>query len=109
MYNAFRNKMTAFFFHNFGISSYELISKVEGKEEIYRKNEKIAVLIEDEEIGIVIELKYAENAAFDTACQEAMNQIRDRNYEEKLIDDGMKTIYRYGIACYKKRCKVVSG
>ncbi len=69
----------------------------------------ISVEIEDEEIGIVIELKYAENAAFDTACQEAMNQIRDRNYEEKLIDDGMKTIYRYGIACYKKRCKVVSG
>jgi len=69
----------------------------------------ISVEIEDEEIGIIIELKYAENAAFDTACQEAMNQIRDGNYEEKLIDDGMKTIYRYGIACYKKRCKVVSG
>ncbi len=37
-----------------------------------------------------------------------MKQIRERNYEEKLIDDGMKTIYKYGIACYKKRCKVVS-
>ncbi len=68
----------------------------------------INIEIEDEEIGIVIELKYAENATFDTACQEAMKQIKDRNYEEKLIDDGMKTIYRYGIACYKKRCKVVS-
>ncbi|MCM1049604.1 MAG: ATP-binding protein [Clostridiales bacterium] len=68
----------------------------------------ISVEVEDEEIGIVIELKYAENAAFDTACREAMKQIKDRNYEENLIDDGMKTIYRYGIACYKKRCKVVS-
>lgn len=68
----------------------------------------ISIEIEDEEIGIVIELKYAENAAFDDACREAMKQIRDRNYEETLIDDGMKTIYRYGIACYKKRCKVIS-
>lgn len=68
----------------------------------------IAVKIEDREIGIVIELKYAENAAFDAGCREAMQQIKDRNYEELLIDDGMKTIYRYGIACYKKRCKVIS-
>ena len=68
----------------------------------------ISVEIKNEKIGIVFELKYAENASFDAACQEAMKQIRERNYEEKLIDDGMKTIYRYGIACYKKRCKVVS-
>ncbi|MDE7477033.1 MAG: ATP-binding protein [Lachnospiraceae bacterium] len=69
----------------------------------------ISVEIQDLEIGIIIELKYAENTAFDEACHEALKQIKDRNYEEKLIDDGMKTIYRYGIACYKKRCKVISG
>lgn len=69
----------------------------------------IMVEAQDTEIGIVIELKYAENAAFDTACQKALQQIIDKNYEETLIDDGMKTIYRYGIACYKKRCKVISG
>lgn len=69
----------------------------------------ISVEADDREIGIVIELKYAENAAFDSACKEALEQIHDRNYEEALVDDGMKTIYRYGIACYKKRCKVVSG
>ena len=68
----------------------------------------ISVEIESREIGIVIELKYAENARFDAACQEALQQIRDRNYVENLIDDGMKTIYRYGIACYKKRCKVIT-
>ena len=69
----------------------------------------ISIEIEDKEIGIVVELKYAEKAAFDTACKEAMEQIHERNYEERLVDDGMKTIYRYGIACYKRRCKVVSG
>ena len=69
----------------------------------------IRVEIEDKEIGIVIEFKYAEHASFDAACQEALKQIRDRNYEEALVEDGMKIIYRYGIACYKKRCKVISG
>jgi len=69
----------------------------------------ISVEVEDRDIGIVIELKYAENAAFENACKEALEQIYDRNYEELLVDDGMKTIYRYGIACYKKRCQVVSG
>ena len=66
----------------------------------------ISVEVEDRETGIVIELKYAENAAFDNACKEALKQIRDRNYEEKLADDGMTTIRRYGIACYKRRCRV---
>ena len=65
--------------------------------------------VEDRDIGIIIELKYAEKASFDEGCREALRQIDDRNYEEALLDDGMKTIYRYGIACYKKRCKVVSG
>lgn len=68
----------------------------------------ISVEIEDKEIGIIIELKYAENAAFDEGCRKALQQIRDRNYEEELLDDGMKTIHRYGIACYKKRCRVMS-
>ena len=68
----------------------------------------ISIEIEDKEIGIIIELKYAEKAAFEDGCKAALQQIRDRNYEEVLIDHGMKTIYRYGIACYKKRCKVRS-
>ena len=69
----------------------------------------ISIEIEEQETGIVIELKYAENASFDTACREAMKQINDRNYVEKLVDDGMTTIRKYGIACYKRRCKVISG
>ena len=69
----------------------------------------ITVEVGDKETGIIIELKYAENAAFDSACKEALKQIHDNHYEETLIDDGMTTIYRYGIACYKRRCKVISG
>lgn len=68
----------------------------------------ITVEIEEKGIGIVIELKYAEHAAFESACQTAAQQIKDQNYGQELIDDGIDTIYRYGIACYKKRCKVLS-
>ena len=69
----------------------------------------ISIEIEELETGIIIELKYAENASFDTACREALKQINDQNYSEKLIDDGMTIIRKYGIACYKRRCKVISG
>ncbi len=68
----------------------------------------ISIEIRQREIGIVIELKYAENGTFDVSCQEALRQIHERKYETALIEDGLHTIYRYGIACYKKRCKVVS-
>ena len=69
----------------------------------------ISVEVEDKDIGILIELKYAEKAAFDEGCKKALCQINDRNYEEVLQDDGMTTIRKYGIACYKKRCRVISG
>ncbi|MDE7478685.1 MAG: PD-(D/E)XK nuclease domain-containing protein, partial [Lachnospiraceae bacterium] len=69
----------------------------------------ISIEVDDKEIGIIIELKYAEKADFDNGCSEALKQINDRNYEEALIDDGMTTIRKYGIACYKKRCRVISG
>lgn len=68
----------------------------------------ISIEIRPKGIGIVIELKYVEDGAFEKGCVEAMKQIRDRKYEEPLLRDGMKTIYRYGIACYKKQCRVMS-
>jgi hypothetical protein len=32
-----------------------------------------------------------------------------KQYDALLSDDGMKKIVRYGIAFYKKSCKVVAG
>ena len=66
------------------------------------------ILIEAEEdsIGVVIEVKYAENEKFEKACQEAMDQIDRMGYGDSLLDNGMKQIFKYGIACYKKKCKV---
>lgn len=69
----------------------------------------ILIEIEEDMVGIVIELKYAENGAFEEQCQKALQQITEKRYVQVLEDDGMQIILKYGIACYKKRCKVVSG
>ncbi len=67
----------------------------------------ILVEIEAEKIGIVIEVKYAEHHSLDAACKEALQQIEANNYAETLLADGMTTIFKYGIACYKNHCKVI--
>ncbi len=67
----------------------------------------VMVKIEDEDIGIIIEFKYARNARFDAECKDAMAQIERMNYTSELKHEGFHTIYKYGIACFKKRCKVV--
>lgn len=106
-----RKKMKENFYHGILLGLFAGMSgwKVKSNAESGEGYSDISVEVEDKDIGIIIELKYAEKAAFDEGCREALRQIHDKNYEEALIDDGMKMIYKYGIACYKKRCKVVSG
>jgi hypothetical protein len=66
------------------------------------------ILIETPEgIGIVLELKYAEDGNLQAHCEEALRQIEEKQYDATLIDDGMETILKYGIAFYKKKCKVM--
>ncbi len=67
----------------------------------------IAIEIEEEEIGIIIEVKYAEGGRLDNECEEALNQINDREYTAELKHDGMRTLLKYGIAFYKRTCRVV--
>ncbi len=58
--------------------------------------------------GIIFELKYSkEVSGLDKACERAIKQIRDRRYSEYLKNDGRHDMMFYGIAFYKKRCKVV--
>lgn len=67
----------------------------------------ILVEVPNNRTGIVIELKYAENGDMDAACDEALNQIEEKSYVDKLKQDGMRNFIKYGIACFKKDCKVV--
>jgi hypothetical protein len=57
-------------------------------------------------IGVVVEVKYAREGGLDAACTEALRQIEERQYEARLKEDGMKSIVKLAIACYKKRCRV---
>lgn len=67
----------------------------------------ILVEVPDNRTGIVIELKYAEDGDMDSACSRALEQIEEKDYVDKLRQDGMRNFIRYGIACFKKDCKVV--
>ena len=59
------------------------------------------------DMGIIIEVKYAHDGDLDGACKEALKQIKYTKYEDDLEDDGVENILKYGIACYKKRCRVM--
>ena len=59
------------------------------------------------DMGIIIEVKYAHDGDLGRACKEALKQIEYTKYEDDLEDDGVENILKYGIACYKKRCKVM--
>lgn len=67
----------------------------------------IFITIPKEKIGCVIETKYAEHGAFDSGCFEAMKQIEDNSYTALLREMGMRKIHTYGVACYKKTCKII--
>ncbi|MDE7479213.1 MAG: PD-(D/E)XK nuclease domain-containing protein, partial [Lachnospiraceae bacterium] len=67
----------------------------------------ILLLVPGDKTGCAIELKYADNGAFDAACNEALKQISVKKYTDYLQQEGMETIYSYAVACYKKSCKVM--
>lgn len=66
----------------------------------------LLIELEEEGIGIIIEVKYPDGNALEISCKKALEQIEQMHYEEKLRQDGYTVIYKYGIACQKKRCMV---
>lgn len=67
----------------------------------------ILLMAPREKTGCVIEVKYAEDGAFDAALRYAMKQIESHGYTELLKQEGMEVIHKYGLACYRKTCRVV--
>lgn len=53
----------------------------------------ILIEIPKERTGVVVELQ----------------QIEEKDYMARLKQDGMRQFIKYGIACYKKDCKVMIG
>ena len=66
----------------------------------------ILIETEDEEQGIIIEIKYAENGNLEAGCAEALKQIEEKRYEELFLEEGIGHILKYGISFYKKKCRV---
>lgn len=66
----------------------------------------ILVKIEEEDKGIVIEVKYSEDGEMERDCAKALEQIREKDYGERLRRDGMERILAYGVACCRKKCRV---
>ena len=58
-------------------------------------------------VGIVIELKYADDGNLENACEEALGQIEEKKYAEGLKRRGTKKIIKYGIAFWEKECMVM--
>lgn len=67
----------------------------------------ILLMDDDSETGIVIEVKYAEKNDLDAGCRDALAQIEKKHYEAFLEEEGMTTIIRYGMAFFRKNCRVV--
>ena len=67
----------------------------------------IVVETDNIETGIILEVKYAHDGNLEKSCKNALRQIADTHYEEELKNEGIDRILKYGIACYKKRCKVM--
>ncbi|MCD8370651.1 MAG: ATP-binding protein [Clostridiales bacterium] len=106
---AVRKSFKESFYHGMllGILSFKSDWSVDSNRESGTGYYDIAIEIEAESIGIIIEVKYAENENFDAACREAMNQIDQNDYEAELREDEMQIILKYGIACCRKKCRVV--
>lgn len=66
----------------------------------------IVVETENSTTGIILEIKYAHDGNLEESCKNALKQIVNTHYEEELKNEGIDRILKYGIACYKKCCKV---
>ena len=97
------------FYHGIllGLLGYKASWLIKSNAELGTGYSDILVEVPTNRTGIVIELKYAENGDMDAACEDALRQIEEKNYVAKLKQDGMRNFIRYGIACFKKDCRVI--
>ena len=69
----------------------------------------LMVEMDDPNAAMIFELKSVEKVSeLQNACDRAIKQIHERRYDAYLQDEGRSDIWIYGIAFYKKRCKVAA-
>ena len=106
-----KKKLKENFYHGIliGILGYEESWSVSSNKESGDGYSDIVIASDDGEMGITLELKYAQDGNLNAACEDALKQIESNNYIEVLEEDGVENIIKYGIAFYKKKCKVLKG
>ena len=67
----------------------------------------ISIRIDDRKMGIVIEVKYAQNGQLEEVCREAIAQIDRNGYGDELKREGCCRILKYGVACCRKECRIL--
>ncbi|MCD8090921.1 MAG: ATP-binding protein [Clostridiales bacterium] len=68
----------------------------------------IRVVRPKDKYGFIIEIKYADNEeTLDKYAFKALKQINDKNYRQSLSNMGITDIKCYGMAFYKKLCRVM--
>lgn len=99
------------FYHGFllgmltGMQDYEILSNRESGEGRY---DILLKPYDEKQPAIILELKRARKfTEMESLCRKALQQIRDRHYDQELIDEGYSIILQYGICFCKKSCKVV--
>ena len=97
------------FYHGIllGILSFKGGWMVKSNKEAGNGFSDIMIWMDDSDTGIVIEVKYAEAADMETECKKALEQIEKNQYEEVFQDEGIHRVLKYGIACNRKKCKVL--
>ena len=96
------------FYHGMllGILSFKGDWTVKSNKESGNGFSDIMIRMDDSDIGISIEVKYAENNE-EAECQKALRQIDEKRYATELKQEGISRILKYGIVCNRKRCYVM--
>ena len=104
-----RKELKENFYHGLllGILGFKAGCSVMSNRESGNGFSDIMIMIDDAEIGIVIEVKYAESHDLEAVCKDALKQMIDKRYAEYFEQQGIKKILKYGIACRVKECKVM--
>ncbi len=105
---AVRTEMKENFYHGLllGLLQYASDWEIESNAESGEGYSDILIRTQNK-IGIVVEVKYAPDGDLKRGCAQARMQIQEKKYDAALQKEGMEKILRYGIAFFKKNCKVV--
>ena len=89
-----------------GIGGYQISSN---KEQGNGRPDIVLSPFTPKQPAVIIEIKRAKNfAQMERMCQEALEQIEEQNYAAELVEEGYRTILKYGICFCRKNCMVKS-